>query len=223
MRVPFTPEQFFGVFAEYNEALWPVVVAFWLASLGVLAATWRKPAVYGRALTYLLVGLWTWNAVAYHLWFFTRINPAAWWFGAIFALQAALFLWTGAGSRIDYFSGQGLMARAGSSLAVYALAYPFLTMAFGHRYPASPTFGVPCPTVILTVGLLLTVRGGVPLILAVVPVVWSFIGGSAAMLLNVPTDYVLLGAGVLLTLAVLTGRGRSASAARLADGSARRE
>jgi Family of unknown function (DUF6064) len=200
VSLPFTPEQFLGVFAEYNEALWPVAVASWLASLGVLTATWRKPTVYGRVLTYLLAGLWAWNAVAYHMWFFTRINPAAWLFGAVFALQAALFWWTRTRSRIDYFSGEGLMARVGSGLAVYALAYPFLTVAFGHRYPAAPTFGVPCPTVILTVGLFLTVRGGVPLILTIVPVFWGFIGGSAAVLLNVPTDYVLLAAGVLLTL-----------------------
>ena len=59
---------------------------------------------------------------------------------------------------------------------------------------------MPCPTVILTVGLFLTVRGGVPLILTIVPVFWGFIGGSAAVLLSVPTDSVLLAAGVLLTL-----------------------
>jgi hypothetical protein len=96
------------------------------------------------------------------------------------------------------------MARVGAGLALYALAYPFLTMALGHRYPAAPTFGVPCPTVILTVGLFLSVRGGVPPILTMVPVLWGFIGGAAAVLLNVPTDFVLLGAGVLLMLAVLT-------------------
>ena len=110
MSLPFTPEQFLGVF-EYNDALWPVVVAFWLASLGVLVVTWRKPAVYGRALTYLLVALWTWNAVAYHVWFFTKINPAAWLFGAAFAPQAALFLWAGARVRIQYFSSDSVMAR----------------------------------------------------------------------------------------------------------------
>jgi hypothetical protein len=209
VSLPFTPEQFLGVFAEYNEALWPVVVAFWLASLVVLVATWRKPAVHGRLLTHLLVGLWAWSAIAYHMWFFTRINPAAWLFGAVFALQAALLLWTGARGRIDYFSGEGLMARVGAGLALYALAYPFLTMALGHRYPAAPTFGVPCPTAILTVGLFLSVRGGVPPILTMVPVLWGFIGGAAAVLLNVPTDFVLLGAGVLLMLAVLT-RARSA-------------
>jgi hypothetical protein len=202
VSLPFTPEQFFGVFAEYNDALWPAVVGFWLASLGALVVTWRKPAVYSRALTYLLVALWTWNAFAYHVWFFTKINPAAWLFGAAFALQAALFLW--AGARIQYFSSDSVLGRAGASLVIYALAYPFLTMAFGHRYPAAPTFGVPCPTVILTIGLFLTARGKIPTLLAIVPVLWGFIGGSAAVLLKVPTDYVLLGAGLLLALAMMT-------------------
>jgi hypothetical protein len=224
VSLPFTPEQFLGVFAEYNEALWPVVVVFWLASLGLLVATWRKPTDYSRALTYLLAALWAWNAVAYHAWFFTRINPAAWLFGAVFALQAAFLLWAGARTRIESFSSDGVRARVGASLAVYALADPFLTMAFGHRYPAAPTFGVPCPTVILTIGLLLTARGGIPPILAIIPVLWGFIGGSAAVLLNVPTDYVLLGAGMLLTtLAVLTSRSRSAGTARPANESDQRE
>jgi Family of unknown function (DUF6064) len=89
VSLPFTPQQFLGVFAEYNGALWPVVVAFWLASLGAVVVTWWKPAVYSRPLTYLLLVLWAWNAVAYHVWFFTKINPAAWLFGAAFALQAA--------------------------------------------------------------------------------------------------------------------------------------
>ena len=50
-------------------------------------------------------------------------------------------------------------------------------------------------------------RGGIPPLLAIVPVLWGFIGGSAAVLLNVPTDYVLLAGGALLTFAVLTRRG----------------
>ena len=118
MSLPFTPEQFLGVFAQYNDALWPVVVAFWLASLGVLAATWRKPTVYGRALTYLLVALWAWNAVAYHMWFFTRINPAAKLFGAVFALQAALFLWTGSAQQDRLLLGRGTDGARGFELGL---------------------------------------------------------------------------------------------------------
>ena len=98
MSLPFTPEH---LACSPIRAFWPVVVGFWLANFGVLVATWRKPADHSRALTYLLVALWVWNAVAYHAWFFTTINPAAWLFGAVFVLQAA-FLWTGARTRIQY-------------------------------------------------------------------------------------------------------------------------
>lgn len=113
MSLPFTSEQFFGIFAEYNRAVWPVALTWWLAAAGVLVAVWR--------LTWLL-------------------------------------------------------------------------------YPATPTFGVPCPTDILTIGVLLTVRGGVPLSLAIVPVLWGFVGGSAALMLGVQTDYVLLAAGAVLAV-----------------------
>lgn len=32
MQLPFTSEQFFDLFVAYNEALWPAVVALWIAS-----------------------------------------------------------------------------------------------------------------------------------------------------------------------------------------------
>jgi hypothetical protein len=38
----------------------------------------------------------------------------------------------------------------------------------------------------------------VPARLTAIPVLWAFVGGSAAYLLEVPTDYPLLGGGVLL-------------------------
>jgi hypothetical protein len=83
---------------------------------------------------------------------------------------------------------------------------PGPTIALGHSYPEAPTFGVPCPTAILTIGVLVGARGHVPLTLAIVPIVWGLIGGSAAVLLGVPTDYVLLGSGLLLT-AILVVQG----------------
>jgi hypothetical protein len=95
------------------------------------------------------------------------------------------------------------MPALGIALTLYAFAYPFLSSAFGHAYPATPTFGVPCPTAILTIGALLTVRGSVPRALTIIPVLWAVIGGSAALLLEVPTDYVLLAAGALLTVVLI--------------------
>ena len=81
----------------------------------------------------------------------------------------------------------------------------------GHAYPASPTFGVPCPTVMLTIGLLLTAPARLPWQIVVVPIVWSFLGGSAALLLGVATDYVLLVAGVVLVVDVYAQRVRPAA------------
>ena len=206
MRLPFTPEQFFGIFAEYNRAFWLVVVALWLASDWVLVLAWRNPAGQSRTLSFLLGVLWLWNAVAYHALLFTRINPAAWLFSALFFVQALLFLRAGARGRVDYFSSTGTLRLIGLGLVSYSLAYPFLSVALDHSYPATPTFGLPCPTAILTIGVLVTARGGVPLTLAIVPVFWGFVGGSAAVLLAVPPDYVLLGAGVLLTVVLVAQR-----------------
>lgn len=63
---------------------------------------------------------------------------------------------------------------------------------------------MPCPTTLLTIGLLVTIRGGVPVSLGIIPVVWAAIGGSAALLLNVATDYALLAAGGLALGSLVT-------------------
>ena len=207
MSLPFTPEQFLGVFAEYNETFWPVVVAFWLASFSVFVATWRKPADHSRALTYLLVALWVWNTVAYHAWFFTTINPAAWLFGAVFVLQAA-FLWTGARTGIKYFSSDGVMARVWREPRRLCARVPLFDD--GSRSSISGSADVRCAVSDSHSDNRAPVdrsRWDPPL-LAIVPVLWGFIGGSAAVLLDVPTDYVLLAGGALLTFAVLTRRGQ---------------
>ena len=212
MELPFTPDQFFGVFAEYNDAFWPLVVAWWCATTAALLAVWRRPGRWSPMVSLFLGGLWLWNAVAYHAFLFTRINPAAWLFAGLFAVQGVLFLRAGLGRPLEYFSSAATGRTIGLVLVGYSLAYPFLTMALGHRYPATPTFGLPCPTVILTSGLLLTVRGAPLLSLVPIPVVWAFIGGSAAVLLAVPTDFALLATGVLLPVMGIAER-RSTSAA----------
>ena len=198
-ELPFTSDQFFGVFALYNRTFVVVVVALWIASIALLAFVSCDPLRRSRTLSLFLGMLWLWNAVAYHALFFTRINPAAWLFAAMFAAQALLFGWDATRGRITYLSSTGWRRRIGLALVAYAFAYPFLTIALGHSYPETPTFGVPCPTTILTIAVLITAGGRPPVTLTIIPIVWSFIGGSAAVLLNVPTDYVLLAAGILLT------------------------
>ena len=90
MQLPFTREQFFDLFVAYNEALWPAVVALWIASMVVVALRLSARHQHDRWVSALLVGHWAWSALAYHVAFFTRINPAAWLFAALFLGQAVL-------------------------------------------------------------------------------------------------------------------------------------
>jgi hypothetical protein len=214
MNLPFTADQFFGVLADYNRLFLWAVIGLWLASVAWIVATKRDPAGQARSLSYFLAALWAWNAMAYHAVLFTRINPAAWLFAAFFAVQAVLLFVSGRRGGLEYFSATGVLPRAGAALVLYALAYPFLSSVAAHHYPAAPTYGLPCPTVILTIGVLLTARS-VPLALAIVPVLWAFVGGSAAFLLDVPTDYVLLASGVLMIFGLLARASRGV--ARRAD------
>ncbi len=95
MRLPFTKEQFFDLFAAYNGAVWPAIVALWIASVIVSVLLLRSQRPPDRWISALLAAHWAWSALAYHLAFFTRINPAAWAFAALFLLQAVAFFWYG--------------------------------------------------------------------------------------------------------------------------------
>lgn len=81
-------------------------------------------------------------------------------------------------------------------------------------YPGMPMFGItPCPVTIFTFGLLLLTTARVAWWIFVIPFVWSVIGGSAALLLGVPQDWLLLVSGVAIPLIVVRDRGRSHRAA----------
>ena len=138
MGLPFTSDQFFGVFAEYNRSFWFVALALWFASAAALAGAWRNPRQWSGALMYLLATLWIWNAVAYHALLFTSINAAAWLFAGLFTIEGVLLFWAAARSRIEPLSLTGPISGLGIALACYALAYPFLSFGIGHRYPRSP-------------------------------------------------------------------------------------
>jgi hypothetical protein len=64
---------------------------------------------------------------------------------------------------------------------------------------------VPCPTTLVTAGFLLAAVPAVPRRLAVIPVLWSIIGGSAALLLGVVPDLMLFVAGAALAMPFCRG------------------
>jgi hypothetical protein len=149
----------------------------------------------------LTIFQWAWVGIVFHLMFFTRINPAAWAFGILFVAHAALLAsyafrkdriileWNGT---IEHVLALCLMA--------YALFYPALSLFSAGLSLAAPLFLVPCPLLVFETGLLMTVRPPAPRTLSVVPVIWSVIGGSAAVLFGVLPDLILFACAVLLIL-----------------------
>ena len=89
---------------------------------------------------------------------------------------------------------------------MYTLLYPAIARAEGHAFPRLPIFGVPCPTTILTIGFLLAADRSLPRLVAVIPLMWAFIGGSAAFLFGVRADLMLLASGVALAVDLVRPR-----------------
>jgi hypothetical protein len=142
--------------------------------------------------------------VVYHLIFFTAINKAAYLFGSVFILQSILFLTVGVlKSKLSFRFRSDKYGIAGVILILFALiGYPVLGHVFGHNYPSSPTFGLPCPTTIFTFGLLLLSDKKCPVTILIIPFLWSILGFTAASNLGIVEDTGLLVSG-LLTLPML--------------------
>jgi len=210
MRLPFTIEQFFAVFAAYNAAIWPAQIAAYGLGLAVVGMLLWDSMIGKRLVLFILAGIWAWNGIVYHFGFFTPINPMGRGFSALFLLQAILFVASAISANDLRFKFRwDLRSTIGLSLILYALLiYEVIGYASGHGLMKGPLFGVaPCPTTIFTIGVLLLANGRWVIWLAIIPIIWSLIGSSAAGLLGVPEDFGLaVSAGALLIVLVKAKR-----------------
>ena len=183
--MPFTAEQFFDVFAAYNELIYPAQWLLIVLAVIICAALLFEP-VHN---TYISIGfavLWAWTGAIYHLYSFTSISGAAYLFGGAFIFEGLLFLLFGA-----CFGGISFRVQAdapgfvGALSVLYALLiYPLIGYILGHQYPKTPTFGAPCPVTIFTLGILLF-ADKCPFYIYAVPLIWSAVATSAAYLFGV--------------------------------------
>jgi hypothetical protein len=211
--LPFTVEQFLDVFRQYNLAVWPMQIVLFIIALTAAVLIIRKKHFSGKAVPIILAFLWLWTGIVYHLLFFTSINGAAYAFGALFILQAILFLSAGLKHTLEFEFKPDAYGITGVTLIAFSLfIYPVLNYAFGHAFPASPTFGLPCPIVIFTFGALLMSKK-IRWYLLIIPLIWSIIGVSAAMSLGIWEDTGLVIAGVVGTAMLLSREWRRKAAA----------
>ncbi len=211
--MPFSQEQFLDVFVRYNAAMWPLPLFAYLLGVAAVCLTFKSSRAATALISVILALMWLVNGAAYHWSFFAVINPAARGFGIIFGIQALLllcapFVWPS----FRIAAGRDARTFAGVGFAAYALiGYPALGWLFGHAYPAVPVFGIaPCPTTIFTIGILILGTWKVARWLLVIPALWALVGGSAAVLLNVPQDFGLI-AALIVAVGFATAIARGAA------------
>ncbi len=188
---------------------------FPLLALGVLAVVLLvRQSIYSSVgISAILTVLWVWQALAYHLALFTVINPLAYVFAAVFMAGAAVFFWQGVlHRRLNFKSIPGWRMRAGWGLMIFAwFIYPAWTYLSGHRYPAFPTFGLPCPTTLFTIGLLAFLVKPYPRSALAVPFLWCFVGSQAAFVFDIQADLGLIVAGVVGLILIMQSKNLTTS------------
>src|SRR5215203_1701715 len=164
MKLPFAIQDFLDVFKRYNTTLFPVQVLLLLLALFILLLVLRHNRWANKAVFIILALLWVWMGAAYHISFFSTINPAAWGFGLAFIAEGLLLLTYGLKKVPVVRYAKDVRGFVAILLVSYALIiYPALGYLAGHVYPYAPTFGLPCPTTIFTFGIFLLTTSQLPI------------------------------------------------------------
>ncbi len=191
--MPFTAQQFFEVFTQYNQFIFPMQFALVWAAFGAVLLAISRERRAGQIISGVLAFLWLWAGIVYHLIFFTRINSGAYIFGAMFVAEGVFLIYEGiVNKRLDFRFKLEADTVCGAVLMTYALLiYPVTGYLLGRVFPSSPTFGAPCPTTIFTFGLLLWAGRSLPLYLLVLPLLWAVIGSTATWHFGIAEDFGL--------------------------------
>lgn len=189
---------------ELHNTVWsPLQALATLAAGGLLWAVRGTNGGRARAALALAGLAWLFVAWAFHWVRYDPINWAASYFAYAFGLQGLLLLrqaWVGRELR----PVPDVAGRAGQALLLLALLHPLLALAWGRPLAQSEWFGLmPDPTVLATLGLMLSLRRGA---LLPIPLLWCAVTGATLWTLGAGDWFVLPLAGIL-ALAIVVWRG----------------
>lgn len=212
--LPYTAETLFTLFDEYNSAIRPVPALALFVAASIIMLVIRARQDRTQLVLALLAGGWLWTGAAYHLNYFADINFAAPAYGGAFILQSVLLVWTGIyRRRLELHFDKGVIGWAGIRIAVIsAVILPLIDWLTGVGWSGVRLALIaPGATAGFTLGILMMSKRRLPLHLCAIPIIWAFVEGAHAWVLNIPQDYLLPVIGVIALAACLKSRGSSAS------------
>jgi len=212
-------EDFFSTLQSYNEIVVPVAAfTFVLGMVAVFLAS-SKPKHSGQIISFILSFLWMWSGVVFFILFyglqevvFLNVTmPGVWYLsGVLWIIQSLVFLFVGVfKASLSFKLGSDRQSAVGAVMIVYAMIiYPLIGLLTGRTYPEYPIFGVaPCPVTIFTFGMLQWTDRKIPLFVAIIPLVWAFLGVMPVLALDVWADVGLILSGIIgFTLILVRNR-----------------
>ncbi len=209
----FSARTYYRLFELYNRAIWPVQLLALLLGLAILWRLHRGSTRQGVVMAILAVG-WLWTAWAYLLKQYDTINWVGRYFAIGFVIEAVLLIWTGVvRKRLSFKPYKDWTSRTGVGLFLFALVVqPAIGPLVGRAWTQAEIFGVaPDPTVLATLGILLTVDERPPWGLMTIPLLWCGLSGATLWTMGSPDAWVMpvaaLGALGLAIYRVLSARG----------------
>jgi hypothetical protein len=210
----FSARTYYRLFELYNWAIWPAQILALLLGLVILWRLHRPGAWQGSVVMGILAAGWLWTAWAYLVEHYDTINWAARYFAIGFVIEALLLIWTGAiRNRLSCQPYRDWIGRTGMGLFLFALmVQPLLGPLVGRDWKQAEIFGVaPDPTVLATMGILLTVDKQPPWALMIIPLIWCALSGTTLWTMGSPDAWVMpvaaLGALGLAVYRVVSARG----------------
>jgi hypothetical protein len=201
MKTPFTIEQFFEVFQNYNSSVFPFQLIFIIIGIVSVFLIHGKKDITSKLITGFLGFLWLWIGIVYHVVFFTSINKAAYGFGGLFIIQGVLMIIELFKNRLEFEFKGSVIQYFGYFFIVFGLfIYPIISYFLEGSFEKTISLGLPCPTTIFTFGFFMLTKARFPKYLLIIPTLWAIIGTGAAINFEVYQDYVMLISAIIANI-----------------------
>ena len=204
MKTPFTTEQFFEVFQNYNTEIYPLQLIIIVLGIAAIFLIHSKKNIGSKIICGFLGFLWLWIGIIYHLSFFTEINKAAFGFGGLFILQGIFFLIELFRDKLHFSFNPTASNYIGYFFILFGLIiYPVISYLSAQSFSETISLGLPCPTTIYTFGFLMLANKKMSKYLLIIPSIWAVIGTGAAVNFGIYQDYFMLLSAIIANVYLL--------------------